>query len=98
MGGGRFAGAMAPTEKPKDFKGTLSRLAGYLKPRKFQLVIVFIMAILSTAFLIVSPEVMGRATTELYEGVTTPDRAIDFGYIYNILLALLGLYVFSFFL
>ncbi|WP_353894530.1 ABC transporter ATP-binding protein [Proteinivorax hydrogeniformans] len=101
MGGGRFAGAMSPSEKPKDFKGTLLRLTSYLKPKKVQLIIVLVMSILSTAFMIVSPKIMGLATTRLFDGVMervqgNPEAAIDFDYIFNILLALVGLYIFSF--
>ena len=101
MGGGRFAGAMGVAEKPKDFKGTLWRLIGYLRPRIAQLILVFSLAILSTAFIIVGPKVMGLATTRLFEGFLdrlqgNPDAVIDFGYIANILFVLGGLYILSF--
>lgn len=100
MGGGRFAAAMAPTEKPKDSKGTFKRLAGYLRPRLMQLSIVVVFALLSTAFSIVSPRVMGLATTELFDGVMgkmqgVAGAAIDFAYVGRILLVLAGLYGFS---
>lgn len=58
-----------PVEKAKDFKGTLRRLVKYLAPRKINLIVVFITAIISTVFNIVSPKVMGRATTKLFEGL-----------------------------
>lgn len=45
-----------PAAKPKEFKKTLLRLTGYLKPRKFQLIIVFIAAIGSTVFNVISPK------------------------------------------
>ncbi|HET7578680.1 MAG TPA: ABC transporter ATP-binding protein, partial [Bacillales bacterium] len=41
-----------PVEKAKDFKGTLKRLVGYLKPYKIQLIAVFFTAMLSTVFTI----------------------------------------------
>ena len=56
-------------EKAKDFKGTIRRLVKYLLPRKFNLIAVFITAILSTIFSIVSPKIMGKATTKLFEGI-----------------------------
>lgn len=99
MGGGPHGFGM-PTEKPKDFKGTFRRLVGYLKPQRLSLMMVFVMAILSTVFAIVSPKIMGKATTKLFEGLGQkmmgiPGAAIDFAYIKNILLTLIGLYVMS---
>lgn len=67
MGGGPAMGR--PVEKAKDFKGTMKRLITYLRPRRLSLIVVFIFAILSTIFSIVSPKVMGEATTTLFEGI-----------------------------
>ncbi|MCB2286243.1 ABC transporter ATP-binding protein/permease [Clostridium algidicarnis] len=67
MGGGPAMGR--PVEKAKDFKGTMKRLITYLRPRRVSLIVVFIFAILSTVFSIVSPKVMGKATTKLFEGI-----------------------------
>lgn len=58
-----------PVEKAKNFKGTLKRLTKYLLPRKMNLIIVFLTAIISTVFNIFSPKVMGEATTKLFEGL-----------------------------
>ncbi len=90
----------SPVDKPKDFKGTMRRLMGYLKPRGLQLLAVLIMAILSTVFGIVSPKVMGMATTKLFEGVMArmqniPGAAVDFEYISRILIILIVLYLIS---
>lgn len=70
-GGGGFGGPGfgRPAEKAKDFKGTLFRLVGYLKPERVKFIIVFIFAILSTVFGIVGPKIMGKATTKLLEGL-----------------------------
>jgi ATP-binding cassette subfamily B protein len=89
-----------PAEKAKDFKGTLRRLLGYLRPRRVTLAVIFLMAILSTVFSIVSPKILGEATTTLFEGILAktqhvPGASIDFGYITEILLWLIGLYLFS---
>ncbi|MGJ7918962.1 ABC transporter ATP-binding protein [Neobacillus sp. LXY-4] len=89
-----------PVQKAKDFKGTLRRLIGYLKPQKFQLFVVFAAAILSTIFSIVSPKVLGKAITKLFEGMMmkfqgVPGAEVDFQYIGNILLVLIGLYIIS---
>lgn len=89
-----------PVEKAKDFKGTLKRLLGYLRPRSLQIVTVFLMAILSTTFSILAPKIMGKATTKLFMGIMmklkgVPGASIDFDYILNILLVLVGLYIVS---
>ncbi|SHK37761.1 ABC transporter ATP-binding protein [Desulforamulus aeronauticus] len=94
-------GGMAmPVVKAKNFKGSLKRLLGYLKPYRMKLLFVFVMAILSTAFSIVSPKIMGKATTKLFEGIMlkyqqVPGARVDFDYILQILLILIGLYLFS---
>ena len=102
--GGFRGGPMGPMGRPvikaKDFKGTFNRLLGYLKPRQFRLLIVLLFAILSTVFSIVSPRIMGKATTKLFEDLMqkynhVPGAAVDFAYILNILLILAGLYIIS---
>ncbi|MGG3470486.1 ABC transporter ATP-binding protein [Neobacillus pocheonensis] len=88
-----------PVEKAKDFKGTLKRLIGYLKPHSLQLLAVLVTAIISTVFAIVSPKIMGKATTKLFEGLMmklrVPGAKIDFDYIGQIILLLIGLYILS---
>ena len=82
-------------EKPKDFKGTFSKLLDYLSPYKVKLIIVIVFAIGSTIFSIVGPKVLGKATTKIFEGLISKisgGPGIDFSYIKRILLILLGLY------
>ncbi|KUG03526.1 lipid a export atp-binding/permease protein msba [hydrocarbon metagenome] len=67
MGRGHALGQ--PVEKARNFKGTLKRLAVYLRPDKYRFIIVFLLAIVSTLFSIIGPKVMGMATTKLGEGV-----------------------------
>ena len=62
-------GAMMPTEKAKNFKGSLKRLAGYLRPHKAQVAAVMVMALISVALSIAGPKILGRATNLLFEGV-----------------------------
>ncbi len=94
-------GAMGrPVEKAKNFKGTFKRLLGYLQPRRGQLLMVFLFAVLSTVFSILSPKIMGKATTRLFEGLMlkmrhVPGAHIDFVYIQHIVFILLGLYLAS---
>ncbi|WP_442602274.1 ABC transporter ATP-binding protein [Paenibacillus sp. KN14-4R] len=100
MGMGRGMGMGMPTQKAKNFKGSLKRLMGYLKPRKYQLIGVFITAIISTIFAILSPKILGNATTKLFEGVMgkmqrIPGAHIDFSAILQILGVLAALYLIS---
>jgi len=87
-------------EKPKDFKGTFSKLLNYLSPYKFKLIIVLVFAIGSTVFSIAGPKILGNATTEIYKGLVSKisgvnSGGIDFEYILSLVLLLVGLYVIS---
>lgn len=104
MGGGPggfgAANRIGAGQRAKNFKGTLRRLLGYLKPYQLQLIIVLFAAIIGTVFMIVGPKLMGDAITELFEGAYgsitgVPDAAIDFSAIGKILLALASLYIIS---
>lgn len=90
---------MMPGEKPKDFKGSLKKLALYLSAYKIGLFFVLVFAVASTIFMIVGPKILGNATTALFEGVMNliadNGKGIDFNYIGQIILFLLGLYVIS---
>lgn len=86
-------------EKPKDFKATGKRLLEYLKPHRFTLIGVFILAITGTLFGVLSPKVMGFAITEIFDGFLRKQAGsligINFNYVGNIVLLLIGLYLFS---
>ncbi len=94
--GGRM---MIKGEKPRDFKGTMVKLLQYLGSYKLAILVVLVFAIASTVFTIVGPKVLGMATTRLFEGVmgqiTGTSSGIDFPYIGNIILIMLGLYLVS---
>ncbi|MBC1361116.1 ABC transporter ATP-binding protein [Listeria welshimeri] len=83
---------MQTAAKPKNFKQTLFRLLGYMKPRSVAIIVVFIFAILSTIFNIFSPKELGKATTEIFKGVMSQD-GIDNDKIFNILMIVLVLYL-----
>ncbi|MBC1637585.1 ABC transporter ATP-binding protein [Listeria welshimeri] len=83
---------MQTAAKPKNFKQTLFRLLGYMKPRSVAIIVVFIFAILSTIFNIFSPKELGKATTEIFKGVMSPE-GINNDKIFNILMIVLVLYL-----
>ena len=98
--GGGPMGGMGAGEKAKNFKGTMKELLKYLKPYRIAIILVVIFAIGSAAFSIVGPKMLGKATTEIFNGLIgkvqgTADVGIDFEYIGRILILLLGLYLIS---
>ncbi len=100
MGGHGPGGHMAmPGEKAKDFKGTLKKLIAYIGRYKWTVVFVFVLAVLSTVFMILGPRILGQATDELFKGilgaVTGTGAGINFAAIGEILMWLLGMYVIS---
>ena len=101
-GGGPMGGPpgmLRGGEKAVNFKGTMSKLANYLRAYRVQLIIVVLFAIASTIFMIAGPKILGKATTKLFEGVVAKfsgaGTGVDFVYIGNILLILMGLYLLS---
>lgn len=98
MGPPGHGGGMAPGEKAKDFKGTIKKLLAYMGNYKIAILIVMIFAVGSTIFAVVGPKILGKATTELFEGLVeklSGTGSIRFGKIGRILLILLGLYIVS---
>ena len=67
MGGPRRG--MMPGEKAKDFKGSMAKLFRYMERYKFRFILMFIFAIAGTVFNIVGPKILGKATTELFNGL-----------------------------
>lgn len=96
MGG---PGALMPGEKAKDFKGTMKKLLSYLGKYRITIIIVFVLAIISTVFSVIGPKILGQATDVLFEGImnkiTGQGGGIDFAKIGQIMLLLVGLYVIS---
>jgi ATP-binding cassette, subfamily B, multidrug efflux pump len=93
--GGQFAAMGA---KAKDFKGTMRQLAAYLKPFRLTIIIVWILALISTAFTIVGPRVMGMVTDEIIAGISKQVSGagfVNFVRIAKILSILLSLYLVS---
>lgn len=98
MGRGAFGPFGMPPQKARNFRGTLVRLMRYFRPHLWRLIAVFITSVLGTVFSIISPKLMGNATTVLYKGVTSrgvPGGGVDFHEILHILVILAVLYVLS---
>ena len=87
-----------PGEKPKNFRKSLGKLFKYMGRYKYAIFAVMVMAAISTVFSVAGPKVMGKATTELANGLmkkVNGTGGIDFTLIGKILLFTLALYVTS---
>ena len=99
MFGGRPMGGLGvPTQKAKNFKGTLVRLLGYLRPHRRALAVVVAAGAVGTVFSVLGPKILGLATTTIFKGFVAkaagvPGAAIDFAAVGRILAGLVVLYV-----
>ena len=85
----RPMGQGGTTEKAKDLKGTLKKLLHYMSVFKVQMFFIVIFAICGTAFTIVGPKILGKATTEIFNGLVSKvsgGSGMDFDKIGQILL------------
>ena len=92
---------MQAGEKPEDFKKSMGKMIRYIGSYKFAVLLVMIFAIGSTIFNVIGPKILGKATTEVFQGLAAKiagTGSIDFTRIGRILLFLLGLYALSAFL
>lgn len=70
---------MSKGEKPKNFWGTVRRLFGYMSKRLVAIIAVFVLAIAAVVFQIQTPKVLGKATTEIFNGVMLGARQMQEG-------------------
>ena len=87
-----------PPEKPVDNKKAIKNILSLLKDHKYRLILTVICAILSTAFTIIAPLLIGQATTIIYNGITNIANhtgTLDFESLFNILITVSILYVVS---
>jgi ATP-binding cassette subfamily B multidrug efflux pump len=85
-------------EKAKDFKGSIGKLIKYIGNYKFAVLIVMVFAVGSTVFSIIGPKILGKATTEIFNGLVAKIQGtggIDFDRIARILITMLVLYLVS---
>lgn len=97
--GGRMHTVGVPTEKSKDFKGTVRRLLADMGDERRRLWAVLILAVTSVALVVAGPRVLGNATNLVFEGIfgrTTGGPGIDFDELHRTLWIAAGLYVASF--
>jgi ATP-binding cassette subfamily B protein len=71
-GGGMFGGGHGMAgggAKAKNFAASFRRLLGQLKPETGKIVAVMFLAIVSVAFAVAAPKILGNATNQLFSGV-----------------------------
>lgn len=91
---GRGSAGMMPGEKAKNFKGTMLALWKYVKDFKWHITAVFIFAVGSTVFTIISPKILGKATDKVVEGLMS-GMGIDFDALLDIIIFLCAIYAAS---
>ena len=87
-----------PPEKPVDNKKAIKNILTLLKDHKFKLALTVICAVISTAFTIIAPLLIGQATTTIYDGINRMighTGTIDFNSLTHILIIVVALYVIS---
>lgn len=95
MGRGRGRQMRGVVEKPKDFKGTMRKLIKYLKPYHLSLILVMILALVSTALTVIAPKLLGDITNKIVAGLKTIKDAglsqggIDFAAILHLIIILI---------
>jgi len=67
--GGPGAALVTPTEKARDFWGTMRRLVGTMRPERLRLVGMVLLGIVSVVFAVIAPRILGDATNIIFEGL-----------------------------
>ena len=89
---------MGAVEKAKDFKGTIGKLLKYMGRHWITLIFIILFAGGSAAFGVIGPKIMGKATTEIFNGLVAKisgKGGIDFDKVGGILLIVLAIYLVS---
>ncbi len=68
-GHGPFGGMGMPVEKSMNFGPSARRVLGRLRPERFQLILVAVLAVLSVGFTVLGPRLLGNGTNLIFEGV-----------------------------
>lgn len=69
MSGGPMGGLGMPTAKPMDFRGSLRRLLGELRPDRLIIYAILLLTAISVGLNVLGPKILGHATNVIVEGV-----------------------------
>ena len=92
--GGPGRGGMSPVEKPKNFSKTMKKLVSHLQPFWISIIFVFIFAIGSTLFAIISPKLLGNMTSQIFSDLSSR-LSVNFIKLRILVIQLLVLYALS---
>lgn len=92
--GGPGMAGMRLIEKPKDFSKTMKKLVLRLRPFWISIILVFIFAIGSTIFSIISPKLLGNMTSQIFSDLSS-HLPVSFVKLNFLAVQLLVLYVLS---
>ncbi len=68
-GGPGMMGMMMPVQKPSNFKASFRRLLDRLAPERALVALVIVLAVVSVAFAVIGPKILGNATNDIFNGV-----------------------------
>jgi ATP-binding cassette, subfamily B, multidrug efflux pump len=66
---GRMATAGMPVERSENFNASAKRLAGQLRPERFGVIGVVVLAVVSTVMSVIGPKLLARATNIVFAGL-----------------------------
>jgi ATP-binding cassette, subfamily B, multidrug efflux pump len=91
----RVGAAGMPVERSKDFKTTTRRLAQRLRPDRFGLIAVVMLAVGSVSLFVTGPRILGHATNVIIAGIRgrVHGVGIDYGELHRLLFLAAGCYV-----
>ena len=81
-------------EKPRDFRGSLRKLMGYLRPHSGKLAFVGLLSILASSLSIAAPKLLGDAVDIVFDGAVA-GTGIDMAGVTRLAAILVVLYLFS---
>ena len=87
-----------PPEKPVNNKKAIKNILTLLKDHKWKLILTVICAVISTAFTIIAPLLIGQATTLIFNGINNiihHTGSIDFNSLIDLLMIVVVLYLIS---
>ena len=76
-GGPHMFGMGLPPAKAKDFRGSFRRLIDQLRPERRLIAIVIVLAVISVAFAVIGPKILGNATNDIFTGLLSKQIPAD---------------------
>ena len=79
-----------PGDRSSDFRGTVRRLLGHLRPELPLIVLVILLAAGSVLFAVLGPAILGEATDVVVAGILPGAGGVDMAALAEVLLRLVG--------